>query len=328
MKKFTSFVLIFTLGLFANSVSANDYLIHKNDDSSIFTQGTSDTILKIVDQSGAGWKQYSDFLGNQNQWVWTDNTNQFWLYNESQESSYIFADLDAVVGTEYEIDFNDCTTKSQITGNDLTVQTIAGPLSNVIEVSFSGPCTDAGLTTALFAPGIGVISYGFSTIAGPITYQLDSAYIAGVHYQREQVSSDISIMMDYSRNIVMLDEQNSLDVFMTIKNNSEKDYVLSFNSSQFFDIELINNADQIIYSWAADKRFLQYINEVIIPAGGQHQFGAAIKLQDTNYRLLDVGSYIVKLTLKGGEKHTASSFSSMPLSVQFPIHVDQRMNTF
>ncbi|MGI5307928.1 BsuPI-related putative proteinase inhibitor [Rheinheimera sp. WS51] len=326
MKAFTSSAIILTLGLFTGTAAANDYLVHNVNDVSTYAQNTSKTESRVVASNNNNWKKYSDFLGNNNQWVWTGNSNQIWLYNESKDINYKFVDLNAAIGTEANISFDTCTTKSKVTNKNLSFTSNFGVLNNVVEVSFSGPCADAGLTVAYFAPGFGVVSYSHSTIAGPQTFQLESANIGGISYNNK--ATGISVSMNYPRNKVILDEQASLNTFMTIKNNSDSDYSLNFQTSQTFNIEIFDNTNQMIYSWAENKRFLQRITTIVIPAGAEHTFGTKLLLQEIPSGLLDVGTYSVKLTLTGSEKQQASSFNHQPLSIQFPIHIDRKMTHY
>ncbi|MCO7224313.1 BsuPI-related putative proteinase inhibitor [Pleionea sp. CnH1-48] len=317
-----------TCAVFSSVAFSNDYLIHANEDYSKYV-GANEQVeeSKVVDTYGDNWKQYSSFLGSKNQWVWTDSSNKFYLYNNDSNRAYLFADLDAAVGSTFDIELDACTTKAEIQQRDLTVDTVAGQFNNVVELTFSGPCADAGYSRALFAPTLGLVSYEYITFAGSQEMKLDSAFINGVEYKK--TFDQISVSMDYAAKRVFTNTQNMIPAYITLTNKSDSDYVMQFSTTQTFDIELIDDNGVVVNVWSANKRFAQVETNITIKPGQEQKIGGEISMRNINRGdALDLGTYTVRLTLKGGSKPDASVFSVAPITVEFPVHIDSQMVAF
>jgi hypothetical protein len=68
------------------------------------------------------------------------------------------------------------------------------------------------------------------------------------------------------------------------------------------------------------------IQTVELAAGESKRFGGQIELKDFDGNTLDVGSYRVRIELKGTNKPEGSVFEAMPFAAESPIYVDQMMS--
>lgn len=70
--------------------------------------------------------------------------------------------------------------------------------------------------------------------------------------------------------------EDTLQMQLTIKNTGDKDVTINHNSGQKFDFVVLDNNDEIIYTWSADKSFLMALTTTVIKPGGEAEFTAKI----------------------------------------------------
>lgn len=115
-------------------------------------------------------------------------------------------------------------------------------------------CADAGVTEEQYAPNVGLIQRTVTTIAGPRTYSLVRAQVGALSVQPESGA----------RTTLTLQEPSATGeriARLEIRINGPEPFPLHFNSSQEFDFALRNAAGQIVWTWSADKSFLQVIRD-------------------------------------------------------------------
>lgn len=62
-------------------------------------------------------------------------------------------------------------------------------------------------------------------------------------------------------------KEDSIEMNITIKNNTKKDVFIEQSSGQVFDIQLLDANKNILYTWSADKSFIQVLSTTEIKAG-------------------------------------------------------------
>ena len=309
--------------LFAGALSANDYLMSQEGDEKTFSTRNTESVVKIVDTYNGNWKRYSTFLGKANQWLWSSETNQevYWL--DSNNKYQLLVDFADSVGSSYEVNIDTCTTKAIIAEKNVSLFVDAGRFENTVRLSFEGPCADGGLLDAVFAPGVGLVSYTEQSIAGPVKTEIVSGNVDGVVYP---LFTGIEMRAEFPAGTVLSNVQDKVSAYITLSNNSNRAETFVFPSSQLFAIVIFDAKGEEVNRWSANKRFMMAIQEVEIAAGSEERFGGVIELRNLNGQTLDVGSYRIRIELKGSNKPVASVFTAIPFSAESPLYIDQRIS--
>ncbi len=319
-------IKLFTLGTIALTswaTLANSFISLSETDHKTFAQPDgSKTTVEIIDTYGSNWKKFSSYLGKANQWIWiSENSEQIgWFTPDGQ--SELLVDFSDSVGTSYNISLDECITQTTIASKNVSVSTVAGQFSNAVELSFSGNCADVGLTSAVFAPEIGLIKYAEQSIAGPVWVQLVNASIGGIEYPR---FNGVEMTALFPAGQILTNQQDTVSAFLTLENHTASTQTFTFNSSKLFDIELRNSQGEVVNRWSANKRFLMAIQEVDIAAGDSKTFGGEISLTDFQGNALDVGTYTIRIELTGSNRPDASAFATTHYAAESPLYIDQRM---
>ena len=74
--------------------------------------------------------------------------------------------------------------------------------------------------------------------------------------------------------------------------------------------------------------FTQALHSMEIKPGEAERFGGALDLKDLNGQPLDIGTYKIKIEIKGSFSPEASSFSHIPLSSESVLHLDNMMTHY
>lgn len=89
----------------------------------------------------------------------------------------------------------------------------------------------------------------------------------------------------------------SVEVYMTLTNNTFQSIVYTFPTSQTFDIYILDSFGNVVSKWSQNMFFLQVITNVTIPSGGSKTFGGKIKLTSPDAQILNPGDYAVLIKL-------------------------------
>lgn len=93
-------------------------------------------------------------------------------------------------------------------------------------------------------------------------------------------------------------KDNSIEMKITIKNDSEKDIFIEYTSGQKFDFQLLDADKNTLWTWSANKMFIQALSTMEIKAGETVEFSdiisedeyAAIKDEIVYFRAYITGS--------------------------------------
>lgn len=303
---------------------ANDFETMTLGDHKTFASSNGNTITtEVIDTYGDNWKKYSSFLGKKDQWIWSSNqNNKLYWYNDNGEAE-LLVNFNDPVGKEYSVAIDHCTTKAVLSEKNAVVSLASGKFNNATVITFSGNCADAGLSHAIFAPQVGVVAYSKTTIAGPLTTELTTAEINGVTYP---LFDGIKVEAQFPTGRIITNYQSSISAYLTLSNHSDSKETFTFPSSQLFEIEITNAYGEVVNKWSTNKRFMMAIQTVELAAGESKRFGGQIELKDFDGNTLDVGSYRVRIELKGTNKPEGNTFEAMPFAAESPIYVDQMMS--
>jgi len=115
----------------------------------------------------------------------------------------------------------------------------------------------------------------------------------------------------------------SVEVLMTLSNNTSQTINYTFPSSRTFDIFIKNQFGDVITSWSKDKFFLAIITNLSILPGDSYTFGGKVELTTLDNAFIDPGDYILSIELNNitDSGATTGTISSSPSS-QMPLRID------
>ena len=315
LAKITSVLLLSTS--FASS--SNDYFPHNDNDISRFKNNYEQkTDIQVTALYGSNWKQYSNYLGQQDQWIWTsDNSQQvYWLNNNGDVDLLI--DFDDPIGTEYSVDIDGCTDYAKLQNKQTPLNTALAHFERVLQIEFTGHCRDGGLLSASFVEGVGLVQWQTQSIAGPVSHDLYNASIQGVDYPKLH-GLQVSTQMDSG--LFDLNKKTHAAAFILIQNNNESDINLTFNSGQKFEIEILDEQSNIVNRWSNNRLFTEAIQTVSIAPNTSMKFGDFMPLTNINGSPLHFGNYRLRIKLKGRDDNWQSNNDSNTYQIETPFSV-------
>lgn len=311
-------VSLFAAAATATTASANTYLILKPTDNAVYMNGNGQmTYLSLTASNVAGWIKYSEFLGAGERFVWTSTANEaVYLFNEEKNSSEKLVNFADPVGTRYTFNLGDCTKGGTLAQKGITINTAAGSFTNVIRMTFTNSCADAGTGEAWFAPQVGVIKWTSQSLIGPVTQELAGAKVGSKLYGITALQSALKLTPGFSAShVVMNGAARQATANIKVTNTGNHDMTLHFASGQEFEISLIDRNNHVLNTWGARVRFIQGAHDVVIGAGKSQDFGGVLALQNLNGNQLPAGQYTLRIELKSTQ--ATANHVSMPTNVRF-----------
>jgi hypothetical protein len=156
-----------------------------------------------------------------------------------------------------------CSRTAHVESRTATAKTTLGEFNNLLHIRYEPNCADAGVAQQYFLPYAGLIRHELITFAGPQVYEL-------VHFRSGYTVVDaphqqFALSLDSSKYPAGDDTQ--LFARLTLRNTQAEPLVLTFPSGQMFDLKIINNKGEIVYTWSADKLFPQIVTTEQIGPG-------------------------------------------------------------
>ncbi len=291
-----------------------DLHVMRDGDTKIFTggNGTSRTIEGIDDYYGwtrmsghplgDGW--YRNYTSSGDTWItqWTGALEGVIKVNASVGESWGVAALDQCL--------QNGTVTLQSTGNTLYVP--AGTFDDCKTYTFVGNCNDAGPQSMTFAPGVGVISWIESSIAGPVRYDLESATIGGTQYPAPFEGVKISTRLDRTS----YTEGSTQKIRITAKliNETSATVDLHHSSGKMFDVTIapLNDPQNILAQWSYGRFFTMAFVHRAVAAGDTLTYTIEMDLQDNQDVDLPAGTYLLHWYSTGGAYGGKTTFEIEP----------------
>jgi hypothetical protein len=137
-----------------------------------------------------------------------------------------------------------------------------------------------------------------------------SATIGGIRYP---TYSGVSLLGEFPGPMFWIDMMPviqrptpSVNVFLTIRNQTPDDLKYSFSTGQHFEIEVIDATGRVVSRWSRGKAFTQALNDLTIPPGAERRFGGSVELTYDDGRALPQGQYTLRICLTNSNPPGAS----------------------
>ncbi len=276
-------------------------------------------VTSRVDSTSGSWQHWTEFAGAGAQWVWTSSTSET-LYAWTNGASQLVADLAAAQGTSWTFRMtpHHQPGTATIAARGVVVRTAAGTFKNCVVLALSGTSADAGTTGIAFAPGVGVVQWYESNIAGSVRKALVRGTIGGVTYPRAPrsalaVSGWINDYEQYLDGEYQSTGPVNASVSMTVRNNTTSPITFQYRTSQRYDIAIDDANGNQVNIMSASMRWLQALGSETIQPGSSKTYTGAIRLFDLNAGgELAPGNYTVRMWLVG----TGRAGVSFPIVVR------------
>lgn len=189
--------------------------------------------------------------------------------------------------------------------DNLAFSTPAGVFNGCVRVLWDSPCKDSGIIEEVFAPNVGLLRRVENRIFGTFSYNLIYAYVNGVVYGKPSFSISGGISPEF------LSDSNLVNI--QIYNNTSKEMLLTFPTSQTFDLILENENGDLLYKWSDGQTFIQVLTNKSIAPYNQLNYSSLVQFPE-----LEKGMYYLKITIP------ASQINSVPLKnpllISIPVY--------
>jgi hypothetical protein len=189
----------------------------------------------------------------------------------------VWVDFAAPEKTPWLTVIDECSGRAWIESRKAKYSGPLGVFEEAIEVRY-GPagCADAGLTSELFLPWVGLVRRTFTTIAGPVSFDLVYARL-GEAALLEYPATGFGVTTDrflYTANLMPpVDARRAVPVMLarlTLKNRQEEGLRIAFPSGQTYEFAIRNEKGEEVYRWSDGRAFIQAMRSVSFPRGEQN----------------------------------------------------------
>lgn len=261
-----------------------------------------------IDYKYYSWAHFDYFLGTEDIWgKWVGN--KFYIYPDENGNTAMALNFAASTGVPYSTSAFPGAKVTILSKNDTAV-TPAGVFTGCVVFSIEHPGVyDAGYEVYTFAKYVGLVKIVHDSIAGPQSIYLTYAKINGVTY-----GSNSPIVGSVSPSNVYVNASATgftFDVDYTVTNTSTTSKSLTFNTGKQYDLKVYNASGAVVYTWSANKYFIQVIGTMTLAAGESKTF------QIHNVTNLPTGSYAYRAFLTPNIGEVAGTMGQLYVAPQF-----------
>ena len=163
--------------------------------------------------------------------------------------------------TPYEIAGGGCRLNATLSGKRVPYEGPAGA-GAALEIRYQPvQCADAGFEQDLYLDNIGLVRRTVTTIAGPRVYELAEARVGNWTFT---AAPGGAARLSFNPAVITRAAETDAVSFraaLRISLLDSEPVRLRFPSSQTYDLAIRNSAQEVVYSWSADKLFLQVVRD-------------------------------------------------------------------
>jgi hypothetical protein len=182
-------------------------------------------------------------------------------YDPQTKQEGVWLPFAAAEGQPVATEMDPCSRTATVGSAAARVKTVLGEFSNALHLKYTPNCADAGVTEQYFLPYVGMILHETTTIAGPVRHELVYSRTGLTNIVAETNAFTLATdkpVYKAGENAQML-ARVSLRVTDPI--------TLTFPSGQNSDLRITNEKGENVYTWSADKLFIQLFREERIGPG-------------------------------------------------------------
>jgi hypothetical protein len=176
-------------------------------------------------------------------------------YDPESKQEKLWLPFASAEGQRTNSEFDQCSKSATIRSKSASVKTAIGEFNNALQLTYEPACADAGVGTQYFLPYVGLVQQESTTIAGPLKYELLYSRTGFTNIETQQVS----FAMALDGHTYRAGQDAEMLVRLTLRSSHPDPMSLVFPSSQNYDLKIYNERGDIVYTWSADKLFLQVL---------------------------------------------------------------------
>lgn len=289
MKKIAIVLLSGLIGSLGMAVTANSgemFPAHLNDCWMLQTFSATPTDIHVTSVTGAGWMRFEK-LFDMNLWLKPQGTKVFVRTDASSPKALLY-DFAAAQGAQWPVEFGKLVGSVTVAEKDATVGTAYGPRAGCTAFSFLWDnLADAGVAMQWFCPDLGLVKQDKSSIAGLVTEYTSAAAIQG-EIEIGYLGQGMNVRLDQGNAYGGTMFKVALELWDTTGTQRE----FRSETSQLFDIRIVDERGETVRLWSADKIFLPVVTTWILD--GEKDFEAELPLANQHGHVLPPGLYTVE----------------------------------
>jgi len=249
-------------------------------------------VLKSGDFDGNTYYLTRKFL-NGDAWLRNRDGGTLVSYDPDTRQESALAIFGADEGAAYPTSIDSCNFVARVASKNATALLPIGQFDNAFNIDYSPPkCADAGLVSESYLPSVGLVQRTRETIAGPRTYALSYARIAGILVMSAPEVT-FSVTLDsavYTRSAPQPMAR------LTLRVVQPNPLSLTFPTSQEFDVVVRNAAGAVVYRWSDGQAFAQSFHTLSV-GPGEKNYAVQFQLMDAQGNPFPEGNYTLEASL-------------------------------
>jgi hypothetical protein len=183
-----------------------------------------------------------------------------------------FASLGLAEGATFPTEMDPCPTMGTIVSRNASVKTPAGEFANAVEVRYRAACPDVGSTRQIWAPNVGLVRQEETSFAGPRMFELIYFRAGALTGGEPELSFTAAV------DSAVYKVGAKMNVRLTLRSTGPESIRLYFPSGQSFELKIMNEKGEIVYTWSRDKAFILIIREEMF-GPGEKNYGFTAELE-------------------------------------------------
>jgi len=157
--------------------------------------------------------------------------------------------------------FDECTRSVASVNPSAKLTTAIGDFSNALEIRYKPVCADAGVNVQYFLSWVGLVRQEVSSIAGPVIYELTYSRTGSTAVEAKNIGFTLAL----DSQAYKAGQEAAGIARLTLR--ASEPVKLTFPSSQSYDLRIVNDKGESVYTWSADKLFAQVVREEQVGPG-------------------------------------------------------------
>ncbi len=239
---------------------------------------------------GRAWHRLTGWPGGP-AWLRVDESGALLAYDPERQREAVWAAFETPEGVPYRTEITPCNDTAVIESRNAEIRSAVGQFNYALRIVYPpANCADAGILEEYYLPYVGLLRRTVNTIAGPRTYELTYARLAGVTYVSEPA---LTFSLSLDRAEYLIDPAGPIPILtarITLRNTHLPPFPIRFASGQQFDLVLRNEKGEIVYRWSDGKAFTQALMTIEL-GHGEKNFVVETPLTDRAGAPLPPGHY-------------------------------------
>lgn len=227
---------------------------------------------------------------------------KMYVWNAEQKAESLYLDFSAPLEAPFPTAVDPCTGKGRVVSRAAGYKGPIGEVPQALEIAYDpAGCADAGITSDVWAPYIGLARRTMTTIAGPVTFELIYARLGGVTVVSDR-ETFFQLTLDkplYTANLMPpVDPAQATPLLrarFTLRHTGEKPLLVELPSGQVYDFAIRDNKGETVYQWSAGKAFPQVVEQMAV-GPGERNWVLVIPLARDG-KVLEAGDYVAEAWL-------------------------------